>query len=82
MKSGRIALRPHTPMLRKDNARSGFVEAEQLEAVSGHLPAEIQSIIRFASVTGWRIASEVLLLEWRQVDFAGGEVRLEPRCLC
>jgi hypothetical protein len=26
----------------------------------------------------WRIDSEVLLLEWRQVDFAAGEVRLDP----
>lgn len=42
-----------------------------------HLPAEIQPIIRFAQVTGWRIASEVLPLQWRQVDLKAGEVRLD-----
>ena len=31
-----------------------------------------------AYLTGWRVKSEVLTLEWRQVDFAAGEVRLEP----
>ena len=29
-------------------------------------------------ITGWRIKSEVLPLEWRQVDFASGEIRLDP----
>jgi integrase len=27
---------------------------------------------------GWRIPSEVLALQWRQVDFEGAEVRLDP----
>ena len=30
-----------------------------------------------AYLTGWRIASEILPLEWRQVDFVEGEVRLD-----
>ena len=42
-----------------------------------HLPAEISVVIEFAGVTGWRIDSEVLPLEWRQVDFGSGEVRLD-----
>ncbi|MEQ1760406.1 MAG: tyrosine-type recombinase/integrase [Vicinamibacterales bacterium] len=46
------------------------------ESVLAHLPAEIQPVITFAFITGWRIASEVPL-EWRQVDFAAGEVRLD-----
>jgi integrase len=29
-------------------------------------------------LTGWRIRSEVLPLQWRQVDFQAGTVRLEP----
>lgn len=29
-------------------------------------------------MTGWRINSEVLPLEWRQVDLKAGEVRLDP----
>ena len=35
-------------------------------------------MITFAFITGWRIRSEVLSLEWRQVDFAAGEIRLDP----
>ena len=34
-------------------------------------------MIKFAAITGWRIASEVLPLEWRQVDMDAGEVRLD-----
>ncbi len=32
----------------------------------------------FAFDTGWRINSEVLPLQWRQVDVKAGEVRLDP----
>jgi integrase len=46
-------------------------------SVLRHLSVEIQPVIEFAYLTGWRIASEVLPLEWRQVDFDGGEVRLD-----
>ena len=35
-------------------------------------------VVRFAFITGWRIDSEVLKLEWRNVDFAAGTVRLDP----
>jgi len=35
-------------------------------------------VIQFAYITGWRIASEVLPLEWRQIDFKAGEIRLDP----
>jgi integrase len=73
----KVATCPHIPLLRESSARSGFFESAQLASVLAHLPAEIQPVIRFAAITGWRIASEVLPLEWRQVDFAAGEVRLD-----
>jgi hypothetical protein len=34
--------------------------------------------MEFAYLTGWRLRSEVLTLQWKQVDFEAGEVRLEP----
>jgi integrase len=78
------AHRPYVQMLperdRKtgaSNVRKGFFEAEQLTSVLKHLPEEIRPIVEFAAVTGWRVQSEVLPLEWRNVDFAGGEVRLD-----
>jgi integrase len=35
-------------------------------------------VVRVAYITGWRIHAELLPLEWRQVDFAAGEIRLDP----
>jgi integrase len=40
-------------------------------------PGDDRPAITFAYITGWRIPSEVLPLEWRQVDFTTGEVRLD-----
>jgi integrase len=34
--------------------------------------------MEFAFITGWRITSEVLPLEWRNVDLRAGEIRLDP----
>ena len=77
MQAAKLLYRPHIGMLKENNVRTGFFEPEQYRSVLGHLPAEIRPIIHFAYITGWRIASEVLPLEWRQVDFSAGEVRLD-----
>jgi integrase len=74
----RLLHRPHVAMLREDNVRTGFFEPEQLASVLRHLPVEVQPVIRFAAITGWRVPSEVLPLEWRRVDMKAGEVRLDP----
>ncbi len=34
--------------------------------------------MEFAYLTGWRVVSEILPLEWRQVDWSARMVRLEP----
>ncbi len=47
-------------------------------AVRAHLPTYAQPVVTFAFVTGWRVRSEVLTLQWRQVDFKAGIVRLDP----
>jgi len=77
IESGRIAGKPTIKMLKEPPARAGFFEREQYESVLSHLPEEIQPVITFAYVTGWRIADEVLPLEWRQIDFNAGEIRLD-----
>ena len=38
----------------------------------------LRGIVAFAYITGWRTPSEILSLEWRQVDLNAGEVRLDP----
>lgn len=78
MRSKRIATMPYIPMPAPGAARRGFFEAEHVTALIGQLPAYVQPIIRFGFVTGWRVQSEVLPLEWRQVDLTANEVRLEP----
>ena len=40
------------------------------------MPVYMQAIVEFAYITGWRTPSEILPLEWRQVDMKAGEVRL------
>lgn len=74
---GKVLVRPHIPMLQERNVRTGFFEAEQFAAVQTHLSAPLQAVVSFAYLTGWRVPSEVLPLQWRQVDFAAGTVRLD-----
>jgi integrase len=78
MQAGKLMSRPHIALLREDNVRTGFLEREQYEAVLEHLPPALKPVITFAYITGWRIPSEVVKLQWRQVDFNGGTIRLDP----
>jgi integrase len=76
--AGQLLHRPHIPMLEERNTRKGFFELEMLHGVLAHLAEPLRPVIEFAYITGWRIPPEVLTLEWRQVDFKGGDVRLDP----
>lgn len=78
MQAGKLLHRPHIPMLEERNTRKGFFEPEMLFTVLKQLPEPLRPVIEFAYITGWRIPSEVLTLEWRQIDFDAGEVRLDP----
>lgn len=75
--AGKLFHRPHVAMLRTQNARQGFFEAEVFEAVRAELPDYLYGVVTFAYYTGWR-KREILSLRWLQVDLARGEVRLEP----
>jgi integrase len=77
MRAGSLVARPYIAMLREAPPRAGFFESDQVAAVRRHLPAPLQAVLAFAIVTGWRIKSEVLPLEWRRVDFDAGTVRLD-----
>ena len=41
-------------MLAEHNARTGFFEPEQFEAVCAHLPAYLRPLVTFMYLTGWR----------------------------
>ena len=78
VQAGKLYARPHIPMLAESNVRTGFFDREQFDALRRHLPEAAQPVVTFAYVTGWRIKSEVLPLQWRQVDLEAGTVRLDP----
>jgi integrase len=78
MRAGKLATRPHIALLRTDNTRKGFFEAEQLAGVLAGLPQALAAVIEFGAITGWRVNSEVIPLQWRNVDFKAGEVRIDP----
>lgn len=73
-------------MLKEAPARKGFFEQDQYAAVRRRLPADLQVAVTIGHTFGWRIRSEVLTLELRQVDLeardleghAVGTIRLDP----
>ncbi len=78
IRAGKVGQRPYIPTLHENNVRTGFFEEPESRALHTNLPDYLKPVIEFASLTGWRVRSEILLLTWPQVDFQGGIVRLEP----
>jgi integrase len=74
---GRVAIRPRFPSIEVRNTRTGFFEEEDFRRVWSCLPAHVRPLVEFLYLTGWRIG-EVRELAWKQIDFSGGAVRLEP----
>lgn len=75
---------PIVDMPRVDNARQGFFEEEQVQALLPHLPAHARNLVEFLYLTGWR-SSEAFRLQWSDVDWVRQTVWLrdsknrEPR---
>lgn len=59
----RIPSAPKTVMRDPTNVRTGFFEPDDFAAVLAELPAALKPVMRFAYLTGWRVASEVLPLQ-------------------
>jgi integrase len=77
-RAGLIVARPYIPKLDEHNVRKGFFEEDAFANVCRHLTPEIAAVATVAYLTGWRIASEILPLEWRQVDLKVGTITLDP----
>jgi integrase len=77
---------PFFTTLREDNARQGFFEKAEYEAVLKHIPDYLKGVVQMAHYTGWRRA-EILNLTWQSVDIQAKELRLrtsknkEGRCI-
>jgi len=74
----KVATVPYIPMLKEENARQGFLEHDEYEALVTHMPPVFRAIVAFGYYTGCR-RNEILTLGWSQVDLAAGIVRLEAR---
>lgn len=77
-RAGKVASCPEVPMLHVDNARKGFFERDQYDAMLRHLPEFLRPVAAVAYISGWRTRSELLTRQWRHVDFANGWLRLDP----
>jgi integrase len=76
VKEGKLKSVPYFSILKEDNARQGFFEQEEFEAVLKHLPDPYNDLAQFAFYTGWR-KGEIKPLRWDQVDRKGREIRLK-----
>jgi len=68
--------RPEFPRIPINNIRKGFFEESEFRALLAQLDEDLRPPVEFAYITGWRMQSEVFPLQWQQVDFQAGEVRL------
>jgi hypothetical protein len=69
---------PVFPWLIVRNARKGFFERPEAEAIIAHLPEHLTAFTWVAYFTGWRPKTELLTREWKHVNFTAGWMRLEP----
>jgi integrase len=78
--NGKLLRLPRIRKLKEAPPRSGFFEREQFEAVRRQLHArpDLQAAITLAFTYGWRMQSEVLTLERRNLDLDAGTLRLDP----
>lgn len=68
---------PKVAMLKEDNVRKGFFTRPEIERLTSFLPGPLANLVWFGFLTGWRLG-EIQGLKWSTVDFARGEIRLDP----
>ena len=76
VEAGKLHHKPHIAMLAGRQRPRRLFRARTIRGGSGALAGG--NAAGGAYVTGWRINSDVLPLQWRQVDLRVGEVRLDP----
>lgn len=81
--AGRLARAPHVPTLATDNVREHFLTMADVEAICREISDELEPVVRFAALTGWRKGEIIAYngspgLRWRQVDFESETVHLDP----
>jgi integrase len=74
-RAGRLLHVPYVTQLAEAKPRTGFFSSGEIAALLEQLPAHLKPVVKFGYLTGWRLR-EVLGLQWSNVDFEAGEVRL------
>src|SRR5262245_4928344 len=75
LRLGKVQPLPTFKKLKQPPAREGFFDDQKIAAVTAHLPEYLRAPFLFGYYTGWR-REEVFSLEWSQIDFNVGEIRL------
>lgn len=77
-RDGKLVFVPYVPMLKEENVRTGFVEADEFAKVLAHLPGHLHAIAVFMYQTGCR-SGAAKKIQWSQVEEREGKmyVRLE-----
>lgn len=75
---GTLARLPILRRLEENAPRRGFFEAGQFQAVRRRLAPDLQAAVSIAHTYGWRMQSEILPRERRQLDLEAGTLRLDP----
>ena len=78
LERGMVARLPIVHKPKEAAPRAGFFEADAFAAVRKHLPADLQVAVTVAYTFGWRMQSEVLALQTRQLDLAAGTNPARP----
>jgi integrase len=77
LEHGKLVRLPIVHKPKEAAPRAGFFEAGAFEAVRARLAEDLQVAVTLAYTFGWRMQSEVLALETRQLDLAAGTIRLD-----
>jgi integrase len=78
VRNRKLAAKPHVQKLEESAPRAGFVDRDMFERIAKHLAPDLQLVVRIAFTYGWRVGSEVLTLQWDQVNIAEKTLRLNP----
>ena len=74
----KVAIMPKIPMLKLNNARSGYFEHDEFLALRGALPDHVKTPATLGYYTGMR-AGRILNLKWDQVDLKEGKLLLSSQ---
>lgn len=72
----KILAAPAIPKVKEHNVRTGFFTRAEIDKMCAMLEYPAREMVLLGFLTGWRYG-EIAQLEWRNVDFAAGELRID-----